>query len=233
MNIICIIPARGDSKAIIGKNIIDFCGKPLIAWTIQQALGSHYIKDVYVSSDNSEILTISEQYGSKLIERPKDIARDESTSEEALIHAISQIEKNTDETIDLVVFLQGTSPLRDSNDIDSAIDTFIKDDLDSLFSVCDLKDLMVWRNIDNVLQSVNYDYKKRQRRQDIQQQYGENGSIYIFKPEIIRKHLNRIGGNIGIYLMDSWKIHEIDNKEDIGICEYFMNIKNLVKINES
>ena len=100
MNIICIIPARGDSKEIIGKNIIDFCGKPLIAWTIQQALGSHYIKDVYVSSDNSEILTISEQYGSKLIERPKDIARDESTSEEALIHAITQIEKNTDKTQD-------------------------------------------------------------------------------------------------------------------------------------
>ena len=92
---------------------------------------------------------------------------------------------------------------------------------------------MVWRNIDNVLQSVNYDYKKRQRRQDIQQQYGENGSIYIFKPEIIRKYLNRIGGNIGIYLMDSWKIHEIDNKEDIGICEYFMNTKNLIKINKS
>ena len=230
MNIVCIIPARGDSKEIVDKNIIDFCGKPLLAWSIEQALSSSYIKSIYVSSDSNQILSISERYGARSIKRPKEIARDESTSEEALIHAITQIEKNTNERIDFVVFLQGTSPLRDSSDIDSAIDIFIKDNLDSLFSVCDLKDLMVWRNIDNELESINYDYKKRQRRQDIQKQYGENGSIYIFKPEIIKKYLNRIGGKIGMYIMDSWKIHEIDNNEDIGICEYFMNMKNLNKI---
>ena len=189
MNIVCIIPARGDSKEIVDKNIIDFCGKPLLAWSIEQALSSSYIKSIYVSSDSNQILSISERYGARSIKRPKEIARDESTSEEALIHAITQIEKNTNERIDFVVFLQGTSPLRDSSDIDSAIDIFIKDNLDSLFSVCDLKDLMVWRNIDNELESINYDYKKRQRRQDIQKQYGENGSIYIFKPEIIKKYL--------------------------------------------
>jgi N-acylneuraminate cytidylyltransferase len=88
---------------------------------------------------------------------------------------------------------------------------------------------MVWKNVDSELTSINYDYKNRERRQDMQKQYGENGSIYLFKPEIIRESMNRLGGKIGTYIMDAWKIHEIDNKEDIGICEYFMNIKELVK----
>jgi len=228
MNIICVIPARGNSKEIINKNIINFCGKPLIAWSIEQALASNNINDVYVSSDSDQILQISNEYGAKKIKRPDNIAGDESTSEDALIHAINQIEKDN-EKIDLVVFLQGTSPLRSSEDIDEAIKVFINDELDSLFSACDLKDLMMWKNKEDNLTSINYDYKNRKRRQDMQKQYGENGSIYIFKPNIIKQNMNRLGGKIGIYVMNEWKIHEIDTKEDIGICEYFMNKKELVK----
>ena len=92
MNIVCIIPARCNSKEIPDKNIISFCGKPLIAWTIEQALYSTCISDVYVSSDSDKILNISKEYGAKTIKRPDDIAKDESTSEEALLHAIDSIE---------------------------------------------------------------------------------------------------------------------------------------------
>jgi CMP-N,N'-diacetyllegionaminic acid synthase len=229
MNIVCIIPARGNSKEIIDKNIINFCGKPLIAWSIEQALASNHITNVYVSSDSDKILNISIEYGAKEIKRPDILAQDESSSEEALVHAINEIERSDGNKIDLVVFLQGTSPLRSLEDIDEAINLFIKNNLDSLFSACDLKDLMVWKNVDSKLTSINYDYKNRERRQDMQKQYGENGSIYLFKPKIIRESMNRLGGKIGTYVMDAWKIHEIDNKEDIGICEYFMNIKELVK----
>ena len=229
MNIVCIIPARGNSKEIIDKNIINFCGKPLIAWSIEQALASNHITNVYVSSDSDKILNISIEYGAKEIKRPDILAQDESSSEEALVHAINEIERSDGNKIDLVVFLQGTSPLRSLGDIDGAINLFIKNNLDSLFSACDLKDLMVWKNVDSKLTSINYDYKNRERRQDMQKQYGENGSIYLFKPKIIRESMNRLGGKIGTYVMDAWKIHEIDNKEDIGICEYFMNIKELVK----
>ena len=229
MNIVCIIPARGNSKEIIDKNIINFCGKPLIAWSIEQALASSHITNVYVSSDSDKILNVSIKYGAKEIKRPDILAQDESSSEEALVHAINEIERSDGNKIDLVVFLQGTSPLRSLEDIDEAINLFIKNNLDSLFSACDLKDLMVWKNVDSKLTSINYDYKNRERRQDMQKQYGENGSIYLFKPKIIRESMNRLGGKIGTYIMDAWKIHEIDNKEDIGICEYFMNIKELVK----
>ena len=229
MNIVCIIPARGNSKEIIDKNIINFCGKPLIAWSIEQALASNHINSVYVSSDSDKILNVSIKYGAKEIKRPDILAQDESSSEEALVHAINEIEQSDSNKIDLVVFLQGTSPLRSLEDIDEAINLFIKNNLDSLFSACDLKDLMVWKNVDSKLTSINYDYKNRERRQDMQKQYGENGSIYLFKPKIIRESKNRLGGKIGTYVMDAWKIHEIDNKEDIGICEYFMNTKELVK----
>ncbi len=226
MNIVAIIPARGNSKGIKNKNIINFCDKPLIYWTIQQSLGSKYINEnVYVSSDSEEILNLSNSYGARIIKRPEELSTDNSTSEIALLHAINNIEKTTN--IDLVVFLQCTSPLRESGDIDNAIEYFIKNELDSLFSATNMKDLCLWRRVNKELKSINFDYKSRLMRQNIEPQFSENGSFYIFKPDILKKYNNRFGGKIGLYEMDSWKIYEIDDKEDIEICDYFMKTKIL------
>ena len=226
MNIVAIIPARGNSKGIKNKNIINFCDKPLIYWTIQQSLGSKYINEnVYVSSDSEEILNLSNSFGARIIKRPEELSTDNSTSEIALLHAINNIEKTTN--IDLVVFLQCTSPLRESGDIDNAIEYFIKNELDSLFSATNMKDLCLWRRFNKELKSINFDYKSRLMRQNIEPQFSENGSFYIFKPDILKKYNNRFGGKIGLYEMDSWKIYEIDDKEDIEICDYFMKTKIL------
>ena len=226
MNIVAIIPARGNSKGIKNKNIINFCDKPLIYWTIQLSLGSKYINEnVYVSSDSEEILNLSNSYGARIIKRPEELSTDNSTSEIALLHAINNIEKTTN--IDLVVFLQCTSPLRESGDIDNAIEYFIKNELDSLFSATNMKDLCLWRRFNKELKSINFDYKSRLMRQNIEPQFSENGSFYIFKPDILKKYNNRFGGKIGLYEMDSWKIYEIDDKEDIEICDYFMKTKIL------
>ena len=226
MNIVAIIPARGNSKGIKNKNIINFCDKPLIYWTIQQSLGSKYINEnVYVSSDSEEILNLSNSYGARIIKRPEELSTDNSTSEIALLHSINNIEKTTN--IDLVVFLQCTSPLRESGDIDNAIEYFIKNELDSLFSATNMKDLCLWRRFNKELKSINFDYKSRLMRQNIEPQFSENGSFYIFKPDILKKYNNRFGGKIGLYEMDSWKIYEIDDKEDIEICDYFMKTKIL------
>jgi len=227
MNIVAIIPARGNSKGIANKNIIDFCGKPLIYWTITQSLKSKYIDGkVYVSSDSKKILRLSESFGAKSILRPSNISSDTSTSEEALIHSINEIEKKS-EKVDLVVFLQCTSPLRTSIDIDMAIEYFNKENYDSLFSATNLKDLCLWRSVGNKLKSINFDYKLRKMRQDVQPQYSENGSFYIFKPNILREYNNRFGGKIGIFEMESWKIHEIDDQDDIEICNFYMKSKIL------
>lgn len=226
MNIIAIIPARGNSKSIKNKNIMRFCDEPLISWTIKQSLASTYIKNnVYVTSDSKKILQLSESYGAKSIVRPSELATDKSTSEDALMHAINQIEK--EKKINLVVFLQCTSPLREASDIDNAIKYFLKNDYDSLFSATNMKDLCLWRSFNNKLSSINFNYKSRLMRQDIEPQFSENGSFYIFKPEILKEYKNRFGGKIGLYEMESWKIYEIDDEDDIDICNYFMKTKIL------
>ena len=187
MNVIAIIPARGNSKGIKNKNIINFCNKPLIYWTIEQSLKSKHIsQNVYVTSDNKDILDLSSSYGAIPILRPDELSTDTSSSEDALLHAIEKIEKTT--SIDLVVFLQCTSPLRETDDIDNAIDSFIKNDYDSLFSATDMKDLCLWRSIDDNFCSINFNYKARQMRQNITPQYSENGSFYIVKPDILKKN---------------------------------------------
>ncbi len=220
--IIAIIPARGNSKEIPKKNVIDFCGKPLIVWSIEQALGSRYIQEVYVSSDNREILEISKKSGAKAIKRPKKLAMDTSPSEEALLHAVNYIQKSTRKMIDIVVFLQASSPLRTSKDIDTAIELLISKRADCLFSAAILEDFCIWQRKKNNYRSMSFDYKNRGRRQDRPKLYLENGSIYIFKPKILEKYNNRFGGKMAISIMDYWKSYEIDKPEDVEVCEYFM-----------
>lgn len=225
MKILCIIPARGGSKGIPKKNLIDFCGKPLLQWTIEQAKDSKLISSILVSSNNKEILELAMKCSTGWVVRPERISNDVATSEAALEHAINIFAGYKP---DLIVFLQATSPLRTSQDIDNAINELIKNDYDSLFSACEIEDFLIWEKyMDGQLHSVNYDYKSRQRRQEIEKKYVENGSIYVFKPEILLKHNNRLGGKIGMYIMDKWKMHEIDDYESLELCEFLMNKKIL------
>ena len=219
-NIVAIIPARGGSKGILNKNIKNFCGKPLISWTIKQAKKSKSISSVWVSSDNEKILNISKQFGAKLIRRPKEISNDTASSESAWLHSIYEIEK--EKKIDIVVAMQCTSPLREPKDIDNALELFIKEDYDSMFSGAELKDFYIWEKTKNKLNSINYDYKNRKRRQEIEKQFVENGSFYIFKPNILRKYNNRLGKKIGIAKMEFWKSFEIDELKDWKMCEILM-----------
>lgn len=224
-NIVAIIPARGGSKSIPGKNIASFCSKPLIAWTITQALASKYIDKVYVSTDDKKIARISEKYGAEIIDRPRLISNDTSSSEDALLHALSKIEKRL--KVDLVVFLQATSPCRTENDIDNAVKKMLPGKVDSLFSVTEPGDLTLWQNKNGNLNSLTFDYKNRGRRQDRAPLLMENGSIYIFKPEILKKYNNRLGGRIAVYKMKYWQSFQIDEPQDLEICEYFMKTKVL------
>ena len=220
-NIVAIIPARGGSKGVPNKNIIDFCGKPLIAWTIEQCLQSKHIDNVWVSSDSQDILDVAKEYGAKTISRPDDISGDLASSEAAWMHAIEIIQRDTN--IDLVFAPQVTSPLRETQDIDHAIELFQKENYDSMFSSSITEDLFFWeKDKNNKLQSINYDYLNRQRRQDIQEKIIENGSFYIFKPEVIKKYNNRFGGKIGHSKMEFWKMFEIDNIEDLRMCSALM-----------
>ncbi len=223
MNVVCIIPARGGSKGIPKKNIKMFCGKPLIAWTIENALHTKGISSVWVSSDDQEILSIAAKYGAKQIVRPENLSGDTATSESAWLHAIEEIEK-TGERIDIVVAPQLTSPLRESKDFENGLQLFLSENLDSMFTGAKLEGFFTWeKDSNNQLKSINYDYQNRKRRQEIGViRYVENGSFYIFKPEIIKQYNNRLGGKIGVYPMDFWKTFELDSPEDWKLCEILM-----------
>ncbi len=215
-----IIPARAGSKGIIGKNIVEFCEKPLIAWSIIQALENENVSNVYVSTNGDDIAEVSEQYGAKIIWRPAELASDTSSSEDAILHAIREIEKHED--FDSTVFLQATSPIRRKNDIGDAIKTFYEGEYDSLFSMAILEDYCMWKGQGSNLHSFSYDYKNRGRRQEREPLYLENGSIYIFKKDLFLSEKNRLGGKIGMYEMPFECSYEIDSPNDLMLCEYFM-----------
>lgn len=231
MKTITIIPARGGSKGIKNKNIIKLAGRPLIGWTIEQARNSLLIKEVFVSTDDNKIADISRDFGAEVIMRPAVLSTDISSSEEALLHALDVIESMDKRKIDIVVFLQATSPIREKNDIDNAISKFLSEQADSLFSCVRLEDYFIWGKKDESYVSVNYDFQNRKIRQHIVPQYLENGSIYIFKPELLRKEKNRLGGKIAIYEMAFWKSYQVDELDDLEICEYYIKNKLLKKGN--
>lgn len=212
--IVAIIPARGGSKRIKNKNKLEFLGKPLLAWTIESALNSSHISDVYVSSDDYDILSIAKKYGAKPINRPIELADDIIMPDASVVHAYNEIGKE----YDYIVFIQPTSPFRRKDDINNAIEKIIEKGADSLLSVVPTH-AFLWKQKGDFFNPVNYDYLARPRSQD-NVQYKENGSIYIMKPEILLKNQNRLGGNVAIYEMEDWQNVDIDTKEDLEFAEY-------------
>jgi len=222
MKAVAIILARGGSKGIPRKNIIDFCGKPLLAWTVEQCRGAKGVDSVWVSSDSTEILDIGYDYGARRILRPPALSGDTASSESGWLHGIDYIEKEGGQ-IDVVLAPQVTSPLRESSDIERGLALFATGEYDSLFSCSLAEDLYFWqRKTDRKLGSVNYDWRNRKRRQDHQPQYIENGSFYIFTPDVLRKFNNRFGERIGMVEMEFWKTFEIDSPETLRLCAALM-----------
>jgi YrbI family 3-deoxy-D-manno-octulosonate 8-phosphate phosphatase len=224
-NIISIIPARGGSKGIPNKNIIEISGKPLIAWTIEQSISTKTISKTYVSTNDAQIADVAESFGAEIIWRPDELCEDDSTSETALIHALAYLNDEKQVVPDYVVFLQVTSPLRKSSDISNSVLKIISDGADSLFSGSKFDDFLFWEKDRSELKSINYDYHNRGRRQDRLPQFVENGSIYITKPAIILENCNRLGGEISIYEMEFWQTWEIDTMQDIELIEYYIRGK--------
>ena len=185
MKNIIIIPARGNSKGIRKKNLIKFCGKPLLYWTLLQAKKSKFSKHVYVSTQSNEIAKLSESLGAKVIMRPKKLCTDSASSESAIKHVVSNIKTK----VENIIFLQATSPLRGPNDIDKAFNKFKITKADSLFSAHKAEDFFdVWESNNSSFKPITINFKNRKPRQKFKKKHlMQNGSIYIFKKKNIRK----------------------------------------------
>lgn len=221
---ISIILARGGSKGVPEKNIRKLADKPLLAYSIENAKEARTVDAVYVSTDDAQIVEIARQYGANVIERPPELATDTASSESALCHALDVLEQQANRP-DLVVFLQCTSPFRHGKQIDEAIEKLINEQADSLLSVSPSNRFLWTENINGLAKSLNYDYHNRPRRQDMAPQYVENGSIYIFKPWVLKETGNRLGGKVVLYCMPDIAALEIDSPLDFAMAEFLMKNK--------
>ncbi len=217
--VLAIIPARGGSKGIARKNIRLFNGVPLVAVTIWQALQSRTVTRTVVSTDDDEIAGVSLEYGAEVIRRPVEISGDEAPSEAALLHCLDELVRSDGYRPDLVAFLQCTSPIRQPQDIDNAVETLLRENADSLLSVVP-SHRFLWVVADSVARPLNYDHNRRPRRQDRNPEYLENGSLYLFKPWVLHQSGNRLGGKISLHVMHESAAFEIDDLFDFELVEW-------------
>ena len=233
-HILAIIPARGGSVGIPNKNIVPLLDRPLLSWTISQALNSDVIDDVIVSTDSDEIASLARSNGALVVKRPSAISGNDASSEDAVIHALQVfIKENQIDINDVtVIFLQATSPLRKANDIANAYILYNDLGCESLFSSSIAADLTLWNCINEDWKSTNFDYRCRKTRQAAPIQYVENGSIYIFEAAKVIATKNRLHGKIGNYVMEPWQVHEIDEPDDLELVSYYMEKNIIIKKGE-
>lgn len=220
MSNLAIIPARGGSKGIPRKNIKNIAGKPLIAWSIEHALGAECIDRVIVTTDDPEIASIARQWGAEVpFLRPSDISGDKATTESAVLHALEWLNREEGYIPEHVFLLQATSPVRSIDQLDQAYQIFLESASDSLLSVCEFWHFL-WKN--EASPEAEYDYMNRPRRQDILKKdirFKENGSFYITKTEKLLSEKNRLAGTVSMYVMKEEQSFEIDTEIDWLVCE--------------
>lgn len=216
MNLKTIILARGGSKTILNKNIIDLNGKPLLSYTIQAAQQSQ-ANSVWVSTNCAKIMQTAIEYGANVISRPQSISGDKSKSDEALLH-FAQIIK-----FDILVFIQPTSPLILPEDINKGLDMIKSGLYDSVFSAHKEHWIPRW-NLDNT--PDNWDVDHRPMRQDMPEKWVENGAIYITTRQQLEKSKLRYGGNIGILQIPYNRSFQIDTYEDLQLIQTILKCSN-------
>ncbi len=210
-----IIPARAGSKRLPHKNTLMLSGKPLISWTLEAASKSNYSDEIVVTSDSSEILDIAKNFKCTTIQRPDNLAEDNSTTVDVLMHTISFLENK----YDYLVLLQPTSPLRTEQHINEAIEFLCEKNADAVISVCECDHSPLWSNtipesssMDNFLR----DELKNKRSQDLEQYFRLNGAIYICKIERFLKDKTLFfSDNIYAYKMSKYDSVDIDEKIDL------------------
>ena len=225
MKILCIIPARSGSKGVKNKNIKLFRNKPLLAWSIEQAKQSKYIQNmkIIVSTDSEIYQKISLEWEAECpFLRPKNISQDNSTDIEFMKHCVKWLKQNENYVPDIILQLRPTSPLRNVNDIDNALDIFIenRNNYDSLRSVIKVNKtpykmyniigdnlIPLFSEVNNIIEPYN------QCRQILPQCYVHNGYIDILNANILEN--NTISGNkIYPFVMNLSNNIDIDNEED-------------------
>ena len=226
MKIIAIIPARGGSKEIPGKNLFPINGKPLLYYTVSACLNSTLVNRTVVSTDNDEISRVAKEIGAEVIKRPKRLSTDIAQMEPALEHTLDYLKNKEKYNPNIIVLPQNTSPLRTSNHIDEALTLLIKKKYDSVLSGFPYH-IHIWNKINQTrIQPHSYDPSKRKNRQDLPEQILENGSLYATTLSAFKKSHCRISGKIGFYPMPMELSYDIDGMDDLRKTEKILQTQN-------
>ena len=229
---LCVIGARGGSKGLANKNIRPLLGKPLIAWSIEQAMACPEIDRVVVSTDSPAIAEVAQAYGADVpFMRPAELANDTAGKWQVWRHALATCDTYYDETIDLFVDLDCTSPLRDVEDISKAIAQFKASSVDAVFSVCEARKNPYF----NMLEIVNsYQQICKSlpspvvRRQDAPKVYEHVASIYVLSPDYLRRGTGLLSGRTHGYDIGLAKSLDVDSEFDFELIEYLMRKRLLI-----
>lgn len=236
--VVCVIPARGGSKGVPRKNIKLLAGKPLIAYTIEQALESKYIDRTIVSTEDDEIANISRQFGAEVpFLRPEHLAGDQVATVDVLLHAINWLDEMELYSFDILVLLHTTTPLRAVEDIDACIEILKDTNADNIFSVTEAH-RNPYFNMVEVDERGKVQLIKQgsfTSRQSAPKVYDMNSSIYVWWKERFKKSVKIFMDNSRIYIMPKQRSVDIDDDIDFKIAEMIMaeKTKNYEVIHET
>jgi N-acylneuraminate cytidylyltransferase len=223
--VVAVIPARGGSKGVPRKNVRPVAGKPLLAWSIEAALGARSVDVVVVSTDDDEIAAVAERYGAYVVRRPAEISGDTASSESALVHALG-VMRDEGRMADILVFMQCTSPLTASEDVDKCVETLLAEDADSAFTAKEFF-YFIWKRLpDGSADGINHDKRVRPRRQDREPQYEENGAVYAMKVDGFLAAKHRFFGKTVMSLMPESRCYEIDTEFDLEVAGRLLSSRN-------
>jgi CMP-N,N'-diacetyllegionaminic acid synthase len=223
---LCVIPARGGSKGVERKNLRTVGGKPLIVWTIEQALAARPAMDVVVSTDDEEIAEVARAAGALVpFLRPSELAQDTTPTEPVVRHAI-EAARAADAAPDAVMLLQATSPVRLAGTLTRALTQLAASGVDSLVGVVPQAPF-IWAQGTGTAgadagPTAAYDVTARPRRQDLTEQtlrYRETGSLYVTRTWVYDEHDNRLGGRIGLFVMDELEGIDVDTELDLEVAD--------------
>ncbi|WP_411720483.1 cytidylyltransferase domain-containing protein [Mycetocola sp.] len=212
--VVAVIPARGGSRGVPGKNIRRVGGVPLVGRAVLSARNATLIDSVFVSTDAADIADVASAHGANVIDRPEDLAGDTASSESALLHALDELEKDGIHA-DILVFLQATSPFISSEDLDDAIERVALGESDVVFSAVQTH-AFLWHDTPAGAVALNHEAQSRPRRQDMVPQYRETGAFYVLRVAGFREARHRFFGRIGMGLVDPATAIDIDVESDLS-----------------
>ena len=214
--VVAVIPARGGSKGVPGKNLRRVGGVPLVARAIASAREAARVDRVVVSTDDAEIATVAREWGAEVVDRPVELSGDTASSESALLHALDTLQARGVSTR-VVVFLQATSPFIDAVDLDDAVGRVLEGPESSVFSAVESWGFL-WRHGEEGMRGVNHDPSRRPRRQDREPEYLETGAFYVMDAEGFRAARHRFFGRTGVALVAERGAIEVDTPEQLTIA---------------